>query len=467
MFRFRLILRALPVAALLGLAACASVDSPTLPRDVPAAWRESGTALAGTAAPDLRNWWKAFGDARLNGLVDQALAQNLDVAQAASRLRQARLVAGQSNVAYLPMLSAGTRSVQIPSATDTYLQASLDAVWELGLFGAREGVQKSVQGLMDAAEVDAQSARVSVVAEVVRSYLDLRAAQNQIAVLQKIVALDERTVQLIDVRIDTRLASAGERDVVLARKAHTLAEFADPQEAQARAAQGLAVLLGKVEPDPSWFVPAPQPELGAVSIQQLPADLLLTRPEIRKAEAMVEQAAGDLGVARSELYPRIALGASYLASYNITQNSRARLNTALAMGPIIDVPIFDWGRRKANADAHREALTASVLAYRQSILQGLAEVESALASLNRQGERLSHLQDARDITARSQASQQTLARLGLSSEFDTIPVARAALQTDLDLTLTRVRRGLAFVALYKSLGGAPLPANPALAQAQP
>lgn len=449
------------------MAACASVESPTLPRDVPTAWREAGAALAGTPAPDLRNWWKAFGDPRLDALVDEALAQNLDVAQAAGRLRQARLHAGHANASYLPMLSASTRSVQIPSATDTYLQASLDAIWDLGLFGQREGVQKSAQGVMDAAEVDLQSSRVAVVAEVVRSYLELRAAQNQLVVLKKMAELDERALQLTDVRIDTRLAAVDERDLALARKAQTLADFADPQEAEAHAAYALAVLLGKSAPDPAWSAFAPQPALGAVSIEQVPADLLLTRPEIRKAEAMVEQAAGDLGVARSELYPHIALGVSYLASYNITQNRRTRLNTATAAGPIIDLPIFDWGRRKANAEASREALDASVLAYREAVLKGVAEVESALVSLNRQGERVAHLQEAQTIIGRHGAAQRTLARLGLASEFDALPIARSALQGELDLTLARARRSLAFVTLYRSLGGAPLPAAASVARAQP
>lgn len=446
-------------AAAAGMAGCMGVPIPPLDRSVPAAWSEADPALALPAGPDLRTWWTAFNDPALNTLVDQALAQNLTLAEAGSRVRQARQLSQGVTSSFLPSLSAGTRSVQPPSAQDTYLQGSLDAIWDLGLFGAREGATQRYRGGIDLALAEEQAARVTVVAEVVRHYLDLRAAQEQLAQGQAQLRLDSRSLALIDARIDHRLAAAGERDAVALRQARTRASLADPMAAQSAAAHSLAALLGQTRPDPAWMSPAGQPALAVRSIAQVPADLLRVRPEIRRAEADVAQAAGELGIARSELYPRVALGASYLVSYNLTRSPRSRFNTGVAAGPIIDLPLFDWGRRQAGAAAKREALDAAVTAYRQAVLEGVADVEIALAALQFQTERVAQLEDARQTVARQRSTHQSLVGLGLASDFDGLDDQQGALSADQDLVVARARRNLAFVTLYKALGGAPLPMN--------
>lgn len=434
-----------------------AVPMPPLDRSVPAAWTEADPALALPAGPDLRTWWTAFNDPSLDALVDQALAQNLTLAEAGSRVRQARQLAQGVTASFLPSLSAGTRSVQPPSAQDTYLQGSLDAIWDLGLFGARAGATQRYRGGIDLALAEEQAARVNVVAEVVRHYLDLRTAQAQLAQAQAQLRLDERSLALIDARIAHRLAGASEREAVQLRQARTRAALADPLSAQAAAAHSLAALLGKTQPDPAWMSPAPPPVLAVRSIVQVPADLLRVRPDIRRAEADVAQAAGELGIARSELYPRVALGASYLVSYNLTRSPRSRFNTGIAVGPVIDIPLFDWGRRQAGAAARREALDAAVTSYRQAVLEGVAEVEIALAALQLQTERVAQLEAALQTVARQRATHQSLIGLGLASEFDGLDDEQGALAADQDLMLARARRNLAFVTLYKALGGAPLP----------
>lgn len=443
--------------AVASLAGCMSVPLPALDRNVPTVWTQADPGLALPAGPDLRTWWTAFNDPALDALVDQALAQNLTLAQSASRVRQARYLAGGVTSSFLPSLSAGTRSAQTPSANDTYLQGSLDAIWDLGLFGAREGAKQRYQGGIDLALAEEQAARVTVVAEVVRNYLDLRAAQAQLAQGQAQGQLEARTLTLLDARITSRLAASGERDALVLKQARTRAALADPLAAQAGAAQALALLLGLTRPDPSWSTLVPQPALAVRAIAQVPADLLRVRPEIRRAEADVAQAAGDLGIARSELYPRVALGASYLVSYNLTRDARTRFNTGTAIGPIIDIPLFDWGRRQAGADARREALAAAVMAYRQAVLEGVAEVETALAALQFQTERVTQLEAALHTTVRQRALRQSLIGLGLASEFDGLDDRQSELAVSQELTLARARRNLAFVTLYKALGGAPLP----------
>ena len=190
----------------------------------------------------------------------------------------------------------------------------------------------------------------------------------------------------------------------------------------------------------------------------LPADLLRTRPDVRQAEAAVLEAAGELGMARAELYPRVAIGASYLYAFNLTQNRRTSSTNRLpAICPLIDLPLFDWGLRRARADARGEALQASLTAYRQTVLQGVSEAETALSALEQQRQRRMHLEQAAGMFERRAQRQRGLLASGLASAYDQLAFDRAALQAEAECDGARAAQALAFVNLYKALGGAPLP----------
>ena len=475
------------LAVFAAVCGCAAVDVPVLPHDVPTAWHASQNPQNSTAsilapAPDLRTWWTLLDDPLLNHLVDQALAQNLDVAQARSRLRQARLLFGQATAQYLPALTASSRTVQSVSASDSYFQASLDAVWELGLFGARESAQRAGQAHWDSAASAAQAAQVSTVAEVVRSYVDLRAAQQQWAVLERMLALDQRALALLEVQQRLQLGSPDALRQARLRVLHTQAQMGQPREMAAHAAQGLALLLGRAAPDSAWMQPPAitttsattsavistatatstpplphQPTFKAFTLSQVPADLLRYQPAVRSAEADVLGAAAELGSAQAALYPRLVLGASWLYSLNVTQNRPRTANHSIpALGPLLDIPLLDWGRRKAIANAQQEALNAAVLAYRQAVLTAVAQTESALTSLEQAGVSNQHLQAAQTLLEQDVQAQATLARLGLASTLEHIAAQRSALETALEHAAAQARQTLAVVALYKSLGGAPL-----------
>ena len=423
---------------------------------------------------DLHSWWKAFNDPVLDALVQEATTSNLDLALSQSRLREARLASGRAASQYLPSLSANVQTLQDISATDTYFHASIDMVWELGLFGAAHSTRLAAQAATAAAGADMQGVRVSVIADVVRNYLDLRAAQQQLAHQQQMAALDARAVGLAEVRVRTHQGSADEVTDARLRVEQVRATQALLQLASANAAQALAVLLGRTSPDPAWRqTPVNQifPELTPFALAQVPADLLRTRPDVHAAEAEVLRAAAALGLARAELYPRITLGGSFLYAYNITRNFRTRNDNAPAIGPIIDIPLFDWGRRRTQVDIRQENLNAALIGYRSAVYHGVAETEGALAALSAQQARVDALTQAAALLGERTTAAQTQARLGLTSTYDTLARQRAQRQAQAELDVALSARALAFVALYKALGGAPLPTadseDAALAAASP
>lgn len=465
MNRFRLnhhaIVRLLLATACSGaLAACATVKVPPLPRgDLPAAWRNAPPGVA-APAPDLRGWWKAFDDPELNALVDRALTDNLDVQQAALRLRAARALERKSRTEFLPRLAFQTIEEPNPQNTASYFQAGFDSTWELGLFGRAEATRHIAAAEVGAAAEELQSARVSLVAEVVRAYLQLRGAQRSEALLESAAQSTREKLHLLRVRERLRLASALEVDHAVADDAAAQEQLAKPRFAIAQNAQTLALLLGRSEPDPAWLRPAPLPRLTATGFDSIPANLLRTRPEIRTAEANVLKAAGELGIAQADLYPHIALGSSLTFAALVKGQTRlGDVNNTFAIGPIIDIPLFDWGERRAVRDARDAQLQAALLAYRQAVLQGASDVENALAALHAQDQRALQTRKAAEALQSGARMTRKLRELGQADGLDLADAQVALSKAQLDAEQAREEQDIAFVALYKALGGAPLPAD--------
>lgn len=453
---------------LAGLAGCMALPLPELKPDTPVAWQHAPPTTANAPAPDLRSWWKAFNDPQLDRLIDRALADNLTVRQAALHLKGARSLARVTNAEFLPQLSAHTLSEPTPDSAASYFQLGFDAQWELGFFGRAQSHARVTSADLGIAQSDIEAARVSVVAEVARVYVELRSAQQRLGLLEQLVAAGGDKVTLTATRERLRLASAN--DLARAQVEHASAQAAlyEPRLAIERCRQQLAVLLGQSEPDATLIADGSQPHLGDLRIASAPADLLRTRPEIRRAENDVLKAAGALGLARSDLYPRLGLGGSLTYASKVIGHSRlSDADGIVTFGPAIEIPLFDWGTRRAIVDARDADLSASVLAYRQAVLEGVAESEIAMAALEQQRERAAALGRSLASLERGDAATTTLGRLGLADGFDRAASSAALTQARLEISQAEQARNIAFITLYKALGGAPLPADEPLSARRP
>jgi NodT family efflux transporter outer membrane factor (OMF) lipoprotein len=458
---YRLLAAGLLAWGLVTLAGCSAAPVPLLKPPIPETWRN---APAGVAPPtaDLHGWWQALGDPQLNDLIDRALQSNLDVAQAAERMRAARLLNRHAHDPYLPSLHGRTNDVIDPDTTASYFVAGFDAVWEIPLFGAWKSSKRVAQGQLDSADAGVRAAQVSLVAEVSRRWIELRSAQQQARLLTTIRDAQQEKLRLLRVREQLKLVSPPEvarAQVELARLQGALAE---PQQTINSSAQQLALLLGQSEPDPQWLEPGPQPQLGEWQLTTAPADMLRARPEIASAEADVLRAAGELGMSRADIYPHIGLGTSLQWSANIASNHKVHTGEAIfSYGPIIDIPLFDWGQRVANAHAKDHELRAAVLAYRQAVLQGVTEAETAMGDLEQLRGRETASLEASQALQSNMAALQKRAELNLSSNLDIQDGMIEGHRAELDVVSAIAARDLAYVALYKALGGAAMP-NPPL-----
>jgi outer membrane protein TolC len=341
-----------------------------------------------------------------------------------------------------------------PDASASYIVVGFDSTWELGLFGRGTAAHRLVRADLQQATADLGDADVSTAAEVARQWLLLRGAQERESLLRDIRDRRMEQARLIHARQRLQLAmpQQGEQaDVDVARAETALAE---PGEAIAAASQALAVLVGRSEPDPDWTHAGTTPMAPDWLAEGIPADLIRQRPDIARAQAWVLAAAGELGMAKAAMYPNVAIGGSLVQSTSLAERTQKDTGSIGAFGPLIDIPLFDWGMRRATAEAKGELLRAATDAYRKSVLGAVAEVESALAVLDQQrrreraGERAWHSLDA---IARATASRH---RLGLASGLD---VAASLVDRDeaaLELAGARSSGAVDYVAVCKALGGA-------------
>ena len=447
---------AVPAACALLLGACAiSTSLPDLPKSTPAAFRNAPQTQAPPGpAPDLEHWWHAFNDAQLDQLIERALAQNLTLQQARLRLVAARALQHKSGTQFKPQVSFHTFAQPDPNGSTSYFEIGFDAEWEFGFFGRGIANARVAAADLQLAENDIAAARATLIAEVARAYLDLRAAQARESLLDGAVDLRRQNSELGKLRLRLNLASQSDLDKLDADLATAQAEAAEPAQVIAQSQQALAVLLAEQTPDENLLAAGTLPALHDVVFGATPADLLRTRPEIRKAELEVLRAAGELGIAHADLWPKLALG-GFLTSSTRMVGDVDRPNKAIGgVGPVIQIPIFDWGMRRDVVNARDAALQAAVLGYKQAVLEGLAEAESALAQWRRTQAQLAAAGASVLAMNRGAERARNLQNIGLADKADSASAQIGATQAQLAYTLAQREEALAFIAVYKSFGGA-------------
>ena len=419
--------------------------------------------------PALEQWWTTFGDPELDRLVDAALAQNLDLRQAAARIAEVRALRDRAAGGYAPAIDAKasvTRRRQsengplpigvIPGIErdQTIREIGFDAAWEADLFGRTRRAVEGASARLEAAEAEAGGLRTSVAAEVARTYLSLRGAQRELAVRQASLDILDQTLRLTRARIDAGDAPAGTLDSAQARR-DTVAASLPLIEARLRAATlGLGLLLGQLPESELALIETPPP---ALSLVPMPvgqrADLLRRRPDVRAAERRLAAATADIGVATAELFPHLGIGASGGFQSLETGNLFESGSQTFALVPMLSWRIFDGGRVRAEIHASEARQQQAALAYESSVLAALGDAERALSNyrldldaLRLQTTAVASSRRSHERAAlRYRAGDITLAEL-LAEEADLRDAedAQARVQTAAAIDL---------VALFKALGG--------------
>lgn len=464
-------------AALLSLGACATVDEgPALVAPVPAQWTNGATGREPYRYAEAAAWWRGYRDPILNGLIDRALAQNPTLEQALARVDSSRALARSEGAGLFPQVNGGgtidlTRRIlgspeglnaggealdQGPRRAVGTFQAGFDASWEIDLFGRVRNAIASARRNAEAVAEDAETARVTLVAEIVRTYVELRAAERRRGIIGNDIAARQRLVQLVQSQKTAGLAADFDvqRATAVAETAKARLPTADLAIKTAR--QRLATLVGEPAPDRALARTVSRVPIVRPPRPTLPADLVRSRPEIRSAERAVARRAADVGVATAELYPRLTLSGTLTIAGNVLARPLPGQLVTVAGGPALTVPLLDWGQRRAIVDAREADLREAVAGYRAAVLQGVEEVEVSLASIRNQNARITRLQSAVSATYRAFETADALYKQGLTGLTERLTAETEWRQAELELADAREAAGVAVVRLYKALG-APAP----------
>ncbi len=464
------------IAALLAaasLSACTvgpDFRPPQTPSASAGAFVEGGDPrFAATPLPD--GWWRLFEDPALDSLVTRALARNTDVRQASANLRRARALVREARAARLPSLSTsasattnrtgaaagtstGSGGAGGPAEFDFYELAS-DASYEIDLFG---GVSRSIEasrGDAAAAAAELDAARVSVAAEVARTYALACSNRLQADIARESLATQQRTLDLTQ-----RLYQGGRgqrRDVARSELLVAQAQAQIPQfEAEQRAALfALATLTG--DPPASLDTAAAACTTPPRTRQAIPigdgAALLARRPDVRAAEARLAADVARVGVATAALYPTIRL----LGSLSIGGTSTGALtdgdNAGFSLGPLISWSIPIDGSARARVAAASAQADVRLAAFDGAVLLALQETEQALARLKGAIEREAALQSAATAAEEAASLTRIRFRVGRDNALQLLDAERDLLSARSALGAATAARAEAEVTLFRALGG--------------
>jgi len=301
--------------------------------------------------------------------------------------------------------------------------------------------------------------RLSLASDLVRNYIELRTTQRQVRLMREDIAALQDRAALLQARVEGGVLDHTDLQRQRAELAALRAQLPPLLAQETASANQIALLTGE-RPGALQAELAPRDTDAAVALPDLalglPSEVAQRRPDIRAAEARLRSASASIGIAKADLYPSIRLGAkfgyeSYLSGEFSDWGSRA-----WSIGPSLNLPIFDHGRRKATVQLRELQQQEAAINYQQAVLRAWQEIDDALSSYGAEQRQANELQTRSDAAA--DAYQLAKARYdgGITDFTLVLDAQRSYLQARRDLTASQGRLGTRYVAINKAIGNAPV-----------
>lgn len=412
------------------------------------------------------NWPKLFGAPDLMTLIEQARANNPDIASAIARLQQAEAITQQAEAFLLPSVNGsgtGARNrspATLKRSTPPYNETisntfsmGLSASYALDVWGRYRAAYAAQSAGLEANLYDRQAVELVTAVAVTTSYLNALAAHDRLAITQENIATASRILKAVRSRLEVGTASAldvAEQESVLAALKATTPAL-EQQIAQNRIQ--LAVLLGRV---PEGFTLKPR-SLKSLTVPQvqagLPAHLLIRRPDIARAEASLRAASFNVQSARAALLPNISLTASG-GFESLTLKNLLQPHALFASGVAgITEPVFDGGNLRAQLDGQTARQAELLATYRKTVLTALADVENALVAVQQTRKQEVLQQEAVNASRRAYEISEERLRAGTIDLVTLLAVQQNLFQAQENLLQSRLSRLQAALGLIQALGG--------------
>ncbi len=412
--------------------------------------------------PKLSKWWQQFDDPDLNWLIQTALEDDLSIAQAQARLRQARASRAQAVSALYPEIGASVSATptfygapESERPDTTQYDAEFDAAWEIDVFGGARRSIEAAQAATESSEAALANIEVSVAAEVAQNYIDLRNSQARLAIAKRNLASQAETLQIAQWRHQAGLAR--QTDVAQARASleQTRASLPDLQIELARANNRLSVLTGQTPGavNERLSTDQPLPALPSKVATGIPATVLTQRPDLREAERNLAAETARVGQAMARRYPSLNLGGS-IGWTAFTLSGIGPANSLIGvLAGTLSATLFDGGRLRSEVDAQTAVQEQALFNYEQTVLQALEEVENALISHALSRQRVQSWTDSARASASAAQQSRQLYQAGLVDFEQVLITERAQLNAQESLARAQATQFISLIQLYKALGG--------------
>lgn len=422
--------------------------------------------VAGQDVPE--QWWSLFQSPALDALVRQALDKSPTLAQAAARLRQAQEEhSARAGATQWPSVDARLSANRVDVGSDSFgggglpvalplnlYLASVAVSYDFDLFGANRHELQALQATIDQQRYELQAARLMLAGNVVTTAIREASLREQIATTEEIIALQQRRLGIVE-RLE-QIGTVAHADVVgqSLELAQTRALLPELQRQLEQLRHRLAVYTGQAP----GAAQLPQFRLADLQLPaqlplSLPSELARQRPDIRAAEALLQQAGERVGVATANLYPQIVLTVNIGSLATHAGDLFGGGTLFYLLGASLSQPIFRGGELQARRRASIAAYEQAAAAYQQAVLQGLQNVADVLRALQAGGLRLQARADAADQARKQHQILAARHEAGGVSLYLLLDAERRLQSAFLDRTQALADRYADSAALLQALGG--------------
>ena len=425
------------------------------------------------AGADLAAWWEGFGDAQLTRYVTLALAQNLDLAQAAARVAQARAGLGAANAALLPSGSVNAQGARAYQSVETPLgqvlnaqpgfdrygnayEANLGVGWELDAFGGLRRGREAALADYQASEAGAVATRLAVAAQTADIYIGIRGLQTRLGIARKQVQTQQDLLSTLQLLYNKGLAAELQVRQVEGALAQVRASIPVLEAGLDTAMNALDVMLGK---SPGTYR-AELANTGAIpSAPQIastgsPGDLLRRRPDLIVAERRLAASNARIGVAIAEYYPKLSFSGLIGSATSVSSGNLFTSGASQAAGVLgLRWRLFDFGRINAQIDLAKGREAEALASYRLAILHATEDVENAFSALVKREDQAGILAGGVDSFSRARGASFAAYQKGVVSIVEVLQADESLLRASDMRAQAQTESARAAVAAFKALGG--------------
>lgn len=416
-------------------------------------------------------WWQNFNDPILNQLLEKAWLGNWDIKTAEARIMQARALHASATAALFPTgdLMAGAsrqgNTIGFPGGSSSIAQqvkqpfnmfkTGFDVSWELDLFGGHRRSAEAAKAEFEAANVTRDDILISTLAEIAKTYVEIRQYQNQLAIAQQIVDADTKTTELTQQRVDIGSNAGIDVTRTLAILEHDQSQLSYFKNVLAQAEFRMDVLLGEKPGLSNTLVKAAAeiPSTDKALILDAPAVVMTHRPDIRHAELMLAVATAQQGVATAKFYPDISL-TGFIGLFNTNAGNFINVSSkSWTMGGNVLWPILSYGTLSANLHAADAKQQAAMTQYQQAIISAFSDVERSVTAYNEQEKVWQSLEKSGKANNHVVQIAQERYEAGISSLLEVLDAQRSLYNTQNQVIVAKAQTSINLISVYKSLGG--------------